>query len=633
MSLTRPLAGLVLLVLATAGCGEDPPGLFVDVRTDLRPGYEFTRVRVELIGASTSGNPRAEAAARTGDDEAYLRGHRVAELPAIVPSQASVHVALLDGLGRTVLERTAAFRIESKNRVVTVVMTRDCRDVECPAPDGDPNATACLAGMCVAETCTPETPELCPAPQCTADTDCAAASDCSVGRCSSGTCLQVARDELCSAGSFCSPGEGCVEVEPMDAGVPEMDATMPFDATAPDAGDDAGTDAGEDPRCVWLVGADAGATDGGAGDAGDTSDAGMDAGGTGVPGTCAMPLDLSGMSMPDGTFVFYGEIDAYPNEQRGSCSCPTCTGGSEVVFRFVPPIDVLVHAITDSWVEPSGWRDTVLYARTVCDDPSTEIGCNDDEPSDVHSNLNVRVRGGEPVYLMLENFDTYAGFDRMRVTLTALLAAGSPCDPTSIDRRCGFDLECRSEAGAPAVCHPIACGDGRVEGTESCDDGNADPCDGCSPSCEREGGSCAVPIDLGFAGAMQPDGSIVFRSTTYGARDVIDGSCRVEDVSPELVHVIRPTMDGVLEVSVDTTGTGYAPVVAVLTACEDPATEIACNAASWTNRVAATTADVRAGESYFVVVETYNPDLRDLFDFDDRTYTLTARVTPPAAPP
>jgi len=49
-------------------------------------------------------------------------------------------------------------------------------------------------------------------------------------------------------------------------------------------------------------------------------------------------------------------------------------------------------------------------------------------------------------------------------------------------------------SGNPSVCTPTTCGDGKVEGAEACDDGNTMPFDGCSSDCQNEpncnGDSC-----------------------------------------------------------------------------------------------------------------------------------------------
>jgi fibro-slime domain-containing protein len=55
----------------------------------------------------------------------------------------------------------------------------------------------------------------------------------------------------------------------------------------------------------------------------------------------------------------------------------------------------------------------------------------------------------------------------------------------------GCDAKCRIElgfkcSGAPSQCTPTTCGDGKVEGAESCDDGNLVPFDGCSATCRAE---------------------------------------------------------------------------------------------------------------------------------------------------
>ena len=66
-----------------------------------------------------------------------------------------------------------------------------------------------------------------------------------------------------------------------------------------------------------------------------------------------------------------------------------------------------------------------------------------------------------------------------RVT-TATSYAGDGCS-----ERCRVELGKKCE-GSPSVCTDAKCGNGIVEGAESCDDGNTAPFDGCSALCLRE---------------------------------------------------------------------------------------------------------------------------------------------------
>lgn len=74
-----------------------------------------------------------------------------------------------------------------------------------------------------------------------------------------------------------------------------------------------------------------------------------------------------------------------------------------------------------------------------------------------------------------------------------VLLGGERCELPNVGKGCSAD--CRLETGfvcdppkpqTPAVCHTTKCGDGRKEGVEACDDGNAIDGDGCSAACTLE---------------------------------------------------------------------------------------------------------------------------------------------------
>lgn len=249
-----------VLILASllAGCGQqDAVDLFVDVRTDVRPEYEFASVRIELVGAGSAGPGRVQRPATAAEEAAFREGMRVAEFEEVDRPLVSVRVALLDALGLPVLERAAAVRIGERDRIVTVLLTRDCAGVICPGPGDDPSLEACLGGRCVDARCTPETPEHCPR-GCDDDSDCAVEASCATGRCDEGTCFRVERTNACNEGQWCHPETGCVAIpDVVDAGMSldaGMDAAVAFDAgtdaaVALDAGTDAPTAPCGDGEC------------------------------------------------------------------------------------------------------------------------------------------------------------------------------------------------------------------------------------------------------------------------------------------------------------------------------------------------------------------------------------------------
>jgi len=200
---TRELGALlILIVLALGGCESEPVELFVDLRTDLVPGPEFVGVRATLIDVGTT----EEALAQTDGD--YLEGVRIAEFGNLEPGQRSLVVTLVDAEGATVAERRIQVDQEG-SFAVTVLVTRDCRDVSCD----DPASQTCIGGRCGDVGCSELTPEACPAPECMGDAECAAGSACATARCEAGSCVQVRDDTMCAETEYCSPDSGCAPID------------------------------------------------------------------------------------------------------------------------------------------------------------------------------------------------------------------------------------------------------------------------------------------------------------------------------------------------------------------------------------------------------------------------------------
>ncbi len=102
----------------------------------------------------------------------------------------------------------------------------------------------------------------------------------------------------------------------------------------------------------------------------------------------------------------------------------------------------------------------------------------------------------------------------------------------------GCNEVCKLEDGwvcpPTEACRPTVCGDGVVEGAEQCDDGNLEPYDGCSPSCNLDprcgtetsatgacSSVCGDGIRLASSGEECDDGNVL-------AGDGCDAQCRFE---------------------------------------------------------------------------------------------------------
>jgi len=211
---------LAVLPVLLASCSPSSATLYVDVRTDLVPGVEFSSARVEAIGGGGT-LASEDHVAQAGDD--FAAGVRVAELSGLPLGTLNLRVELRSDAGRAVLFRPVVVTLQ-RDTAITVLLTRDCRGIECPGTGDDPSAEACLGGRCVDPRCTAEDRSSCPL-DCNAATDCPAPAACADAVCESGVCFSVGVDSRCAASEYCDPDRGCRARPPSgDAGVPGPDA-------------------------------------------------------------------------------------------------------------------------------------------------------------------------------------------------------------------------------------------------------------------------------------------------------------------------------------------------------------------------------------------------------------------------
>jgi hypothetical protein len=195
------------LALAVAGCAVAPASLVVQLRTDLVAGVELAEVETLLS------EPGMTAATTVAHDVVPARDYvtpvRIAEFEGLSAGRYTVRVRLRDETGARIGEREVVVLL-AQSRVVTVLVTRDCRGVSCPMAGDSPDATACLGARCVAPTCFEEEDGECGEDACTVDADCGATSDCARFECVGGVCLARAIAGACAAESYCSPELGCL---------------------------------------------------------------------------------------------------------------------------------------------------------------------------------------------------------------------------------------------------------------------------------------------------------------------------------------------------------------------------------------------------------------------------------------
>lgn len=235
---------LACLTVGLLSCSSGTVELSVDLRTDLVPGAEFDIAEVQLSRVDFEGVDGPMRAPMIAKGAPISEGVRIADFAGLSRGTWFLTVTLRTRDGAEVVSRPVQLDLRG-DFAVTVLITRSCRGVMCPLAADDPSLTACLGGQCVDPRCSFETPEFCPADQCTLAADCAAPASCAMSACNQGVCLAEETPGVCGGGEFCEPETGCRALpgEPVDAG--------PADGGMSDAGlDAADADADAGPTCT-----------------------------------------------------------------------------------------------------------------------------------------------------------------------------------------------------------------------------------------------------------------------------------------------------------------------------------------------------------------------------------------------
>jgi len=337
MCVKQPI--LLCVVLLLPACEPSSSALVVDVRTDLSPTLEFTRLSAELWALEGDAGALAIDSHDVDPSIDYVSGARAGEFETS-PGEYVVRVMALGADGRIATERRVLVDVPEASLSVTVLLTRDCQGVICPAIGGDPRATECHGGICVDPRCSDLAPAACAPETCSTAADCAAPA-CVETECVLGACLRVPDDAACPTGS-CDLMTGCPETSSCSDGLMNGDETgvdcggscAACGPTCTDGvmnGDETGVDCGGScPVCpAWATGGWSGCNRGT-----QTRSVTCESEGVPVPEvecadappaasrSCAWVEDLG----IGGTMG----IASLRNNTRGDCpsGCPSCTGPS-----------------------------------------------------------------------------------------------------------------------------------------------------------------------------------------------------------------------------------------------------------------------------------------------------------------
>ncbi len=131
---------------------------------------------------------------------------------------------------------------------------------------------------------------------------------------------------------------------------------------------------------------------------------------------------------------------------------------------------------------PETTLDTVLYVRSVCRDPATEIGCNDDTDSGRAATLTVDVDPGS-YFIIVDAHHTVSSGD-YKLSVERYTPRGSACDTSA--NECAPGLVCRLLDGnaTQTTCELPECSDGLDNDGDSLIDFPNEP--GCSDAADND---------------------------------------------------------------------------------------------------------------------------------------------------
>ena len=188
-------------------------------------------------------------------------------------------------------------------------------------------------------------------------------------------------------------------------------------------------------------------------------------------GSCVVVGDVCSAPQPlawhaaSATWRWDGTTNRYHPDY--DAHCPQMTATPDAIASFTAPSDGRYFArVTAAF-------DAVLAAWVgTCDGGPLATACTDDWGEKRAEVIELELQAGDPLYLLvgLSNAGGWSGVGDFVV-----------------------------EVGT------VACGNGRREGLEQCEDGNLADGDGCSALCRWEGDDCADAYDLNLNGTPKPN--------------------------------------------------------------------------------------------------------------------------------
>ena len=306
------------------------------------------------------------------------------------------------------------------------------------------------------------------------------------------------------------------------------------------------------------------------------------------------PLTLTGPEGGPWTISFNGTtLNYFDDAVSSTCHFTSVTGttlgtptGPDATYLITPPADGQLRVQVSSSV-----FDPVLYARSSCATPNTELGCiNATSGKPSTEELVLPVRKDVPVTIFVDAYQTGTG------------GAFS------------FTAELK----------PAVCGDGKLDGNEECDDGNAINGDGCNTACKLEMLS-GLNVCPGMGPTWEPLGAgltATITASTANLTNRYNNVCSSQTYGPEAIFKVVPPWNAYLNATLTS---NFNAVLYTSTACMPSSTPSCTNrsngiGAEWLNNVS-----LNANQTYYLYVDGITTGDGPASGVFNLTVTLTPR--------
>jgi cysteine-rich repeat protein len=241
-----------------------------------------------------------------------------------------------------------------------------------------------------------------------------------------------------------------------------------------------------------------------------------------------------------------------------------CGGsGEDAVYVVTPDVTGLLTATVLSDY------DAVLYARSACDDPTSELDCDDISASGGGDQISFQVAAQTPYFIFVDGYGALDG----NFTLDIVVATAF-------------------------------CGNGVAESPEQCDDGAMVDGDGCSATCSIEPGGVADncpgnPFFLSGPPDMPRSLSLLGDTTPLGT-GITPSGC--SGSGSNAVYAITPDIDGSMKI--DFTATYDDATVHIRGECDTSTTQLDCVEATEPAQPLSMTIPVVSSTTYYVIADS-----------------------------